>query len=211
VVKHNVPVKGMRVSDRAREQAEADEAAARVRAERALSGIDPTPQQARPAEKTEPSLEQRLADIDRRARDRASEEKRSLATHYVTEARGKFRRAVSNTTDDAVRSAWEELQRLERLTAGAVGTESNGSEVHHVREEKTGRRERRSGEALRADAEKLVEYLKANPGSKSAAAMGGTGVSVRPPLNLRSFIQKYMPEAKVRTDGVKASTTYSIG
>jgi hypothetical protein len=210
VVKHNNgPVKG-RISDRAREQAEADEAAARARAERALSGVEHTPPP-RVVEKTEPSLEQRLADIDRRARDRAAEEKRSLATHYVTEARGKFRRAVSNTTDENVRTAYEELQRLERLTAGTAGPESNGSDGSSGGEEKTGRRERRSGEALRADAEKLVEYLKSNPGSKSAAVMDATGVSVRPPLNLRSFIQKYMPEAKLRTDGVKASTTYSIG
>ena len=50
----------------------------------------------------------------------------------------------------------------------------------------------------------------ANPGSKGSAAVDATGVIVKQPLNVRTFIEKYLPGTKVKTEGQKAGTLYSI-
>ena len=68
-----------------------------------------------PARPVEPSLEERLAAIERRAREHAAEEKLALATKYLAEARRRFERAVTDTSDQTLRSAYFDLQRAERL------------------------------------------------------------------------------------------------
>ena len=194
-------------ADKSQHQREA-EALARSAAERIFA--DPEPVEEKPvAQVGEPTLEQRMADIDRRSRERAVEEKRALAQHYVNEARSKFRRAVSNTTDDAVKQAYEELQRLERMTGETAPTgqriQSSGAD-----DAAPARRERRSPEALRSDAEKLVEYLRQNGPSRSGDVMRATGVTIKLPLNLRTFVEKYLPGAKVKVEGQRALTVYSV-
>ena len=80
-----------------------------------------------------------------------------------------------------------------------------------VRDDGLGKRVRRSAEDLQADAVKLVEFLRANPGSKGGAAQEATGVTVKPPLNVRTFVEKYGPKGvKVKVEGQKAGTTYSV-
>ncbi len=203
----------IKVPDKARLQREANEEIARANAERLLTPVEsPTPLGGNPAppQPSEPSLEQRLADIDRRAKERAHEEKRALATHYVVEARNAFRRAVSRTSDEAVKSAYEEMLRLERL-AGDAATPAEAGPSSRSTEGERATRERRSPDSLRVDAQKLADWLKGHPGSKGSAAVEATGVVVKQPLNVRTFIEKYLPGAKVRTEGQKAGTLYSIG
>ncbi len=205
-----------KVADKSRSQKDsAAEEIARAQAERMLTPMEPQPPTGGPpaAAAAEPSLEQRLADIDRRARERATEEKRQLAAHYLQEARNAFRRAVSRTTDEAVKTAFEEMQRLERL-AGDAGTgsaegPSGGRSAAAAGEKPT--RERRSPDSLRTDAQKLADWLRGHPGSKGSAAVEATGVTVKQPLNVRTFVEKYLPGVKVKTDGQKAGTLYSIG
>ena len=196
-----------KVPDKGRMQREAAEDVARANAERLLTPPESTPPTAAPSAPAEPSLEQRLADIDRRAKERAVEEKRQLAAHYVAEARNAFRRAVSRTTDEAVKTAFEDMQRLERL-AGDPSTPGRSDASDTAGDRPT--RERRSPDSLRVDAMKLVAYLKDHPNSKGSAATSATGVVVKPPLNVRTFIEKYAPGTRVKTDGQKAGTLYSI-
>jgi hypothetical protein len=202
-----------KVPEKARQQREATEEAARANFERLLTPLE-TPVAAVPAAvqpAAEPTLEQRLAAIDRRARERADEEKRALATHYVTEARNAFRRAVSRTTDEAVKTAFEELQRLERLAGDAAVAGTSESASGPVASGDRPTRERRSADSLKVDAQKLADWLRQHPGSKGSAATDATGVIVKQPLNVRTFIEKYLPGAKVRTEGQKAGTLYSMG
>lgn len=149
-------------------------------------------------ESAAPTIEEKLADIDRRLKQQAVEEKRKVATAHLSEARSRVKTLLSKTTDQELRSAMEEVRKLERL-AGDSPADDEGT-----------KRVRRSSEDLKADAQKLVEFLKANPGSKGSDAMSSTGVEVKPPLNVRTFIEKYMPGVKVKTDGQKAGTTYSV-
>ena len=91
---------------------------ARERAERLLTPAARAEQNepSRPtARASEPSLEDRLAAIERRAREHAAEEKRAITVQYLDQARRRFERAVSDTSDQTLRSAYFELQRAERL------------------------------------------------------------------------------------------------
>ena len=200
-----------KVPDKVRQQRESSEELARAQAERMLAPVESAARAEEPAARAaaaEPSLEQRLADIDRRAKDRATEEKRALAAHYLTESRNAFRRAVSRTTDDGVKTAYEEMQRLERLAGDASPASSGRSDAAADGERPT--RERRSPDALKVDAQKLAEWLRGHPNSKGSAATDATGVVVKPPLNVRTFIEKYAPGIKVKTEGQKAGTLYSV-
>lgn len=210
MAKHHDNGKGThKVPEKVQRQNEEAERIAKERAERLLSPAerradDNTPEATRQPQ-AEPSLEQRLADIDRRARERAVEEKRQLAAHYLDEARRAFRRAVGNTSDEAVKSAYEDMQRLEKMAGDSSG---NGQAAPAAVE--GAKRERRSPDSLKADAEKLAGWLRANPGSKGSAATEATGVVVKQPLNVRTFLEKYLPGVKVKTSGEKAGTTYSV-
>ena len=91
---------------------------ARERAERLLTPAARAEQNepSRPtARASEPSLEDRLAAIERRAREHAAEEKRAITIQYLDEAHRRFERAVSETSDQTLRSAYLDLQRAERL------------------------------------------------------------------------------------------------
>ena len=207
MIKHNGKG-GSKVPDKVRQQQESAEALAKSRAEKLFSAPEPAEQPASPAKVAEPTLEQRLADIDRRSRERAAEEKRGLAMHYLDDAKRAFKKALSNTTDENLKKAYEEMTRLEKLTEGS--TAPSGSRISEGLERATGLRVRRSADDLKGEAEKLVEFLKANPGSKGSAVTEATGVTVKQPLNVRTFIEKYMPGTKVKTEGQKAGTVYSI-
>ncbi len=204
-----------KVPDKVRNQREAAEEIARAQAERLLTPVESTAPAGGgnggggPA--PEPSLEQRLADIDRRAKLRATEEKAALASHYLAEARNGFRRAVSRTTDEAVKSAYEEMQRLEKMAGDTAAAPADGGGAGGGGSGERTTRERRSPDSLKVDAQKLADWLRGHPGSKGSAATEATGVAVKPPLNVRTFIEKYLPGAKVKTEGQKAGTLYSIG
>ena len=166
----------------------------------------------------EPTLEQRLADIDRRAKQRVIEEKAALAGHYLLEARAKFKKAISATTDDDLKKAFEDVQRLERLAGDdspRTSLEGHLDDGKRFGMGKNGEtptaRVRRSPDDLKADAAKLVDWLKAHPNSKGSAVTEATGVTIKPPLNLKTFVEKYGDGVKVTTEGQKAGTTYSIG
>ncbi len=200
-----------KVPDKVRNQREAAEEIARAQAERLLTPVEPTaPAGGGGGPAPEPSLEQRLADIDRRAKQRAMEEKAALASHYLAEARNAFRRAVSRTTDEAVKSAYEEMQRLEKMAGDAAAPADPSSAGSNGSGERS-TRERRSPDSLKVDAQRLADWLRGHPGSKGSAATEATGVAVKPPLNVRTFIEKYLPGAKVSTEGQKAGTLYSMG
>lgn len=66
---------------------------------------------------------------------------------------------------------------------------------------------RRGAEELKADAEKVVAYLKKNPKSKASAIREATGVNWG--LNLKEFVKKNAGES-VKSEGAKASMTYSL-
>ena len=201
-----------KVPDKVRQSQEAAQELARAQAERMFTPVEPQAPAvpANGAHAPEPSLEQRLADIDRRAKERASEEKRQLANHYLQEARNAFRRAVSRTTDEAVKTAYEEMQRLEKLAGDTTPAPADGGTGRPAAGDRP-TRERRSPDSLRSDAQKLADWLRGHPASKGSAAVEATGVVVKQPLNVRTFVEKYLPGTKVKTDGQKAGTLYSIG
>ena len=87
--------------------------AERLLAPRAVVNAPPPP----PPRPRERSLEERLADIDRRWVEYARNEKAALVTDLLVEARKRFRAALSCTMDVAVRSTWDEVERAERLRA----------------------------------------------------------------------------------------------
>ncbi len=146
-----------------------------------------------------PKIEEKLAAIDRRLKQQAIEEKRKVAVSHLSAARARVKALLSKTTDQDLRAALEEVRKLERLAGDAPAGDDGAKRV------------RRSAEELHADAAKLVEFLKDNPGSKSATIQEATGVTVKPPLNVRTFIEKYGPKGtKVKVDGQKAGTTYSV-
>jgi hypothetical protein len=157
------------------------------------------------AAKTEtpaPTLEEKIAEIDRRLRQQAIDEKRKIAASHLAEARQRVKMLLAKTTDHELRAALEDVRKLERM-AGSDGLGEPTS--------RGGRRVRRSAEELQADAVKLVDYLRANPGSKASAVFEATGVTVRPPLNIRTFVAKHGPKgAKVKNQGERAGMTYSV-
>ncbi len=178
------------------------EDSARKEAERLLSVREPE----KPAEKPtpEPTLEQRLADIDRRGRERAEQEKRQLAEEYLGQAQRRFKRAVSNTSDEEVKKAYEEMQRLEALAGGG----SSSREPAEQSSTPTGRI-RRSAETLQGEATKIVDFLKKHPHSKAGAISEGTGVDFG--QSLSAFMGKYAAGVKLKSTGSKSTTTYSLG
>jgi hypothetical protein len=151
----------------------------------------------------EPTWEERVADINRRAREQAEREIAQLVQGQMGDAERAFAKAISNTTDDAVRDAYEKLQRMRKMLGkGSTNGEASGGTT----------RVRRSAEDLASDAAKLADYLRANPNSKGSVAIEATGAVVKPPLNVKTFIEKYfVGKIKVKTEGQKAGTTYSIG
>ena len=91
---------------------------ARERAERLLTPAaraeQHTPERP-PARAPEPTLEERLAAIDRRWVAYATEEKRAIVADLLDIARKKFHAAVAQTTDEGVRQATDLLRQAERL------------------------------------------------------------------------------------------------
>jgi hypothetical protein len=152
-------------------------------------------------EVTTPTIEERMAELDARLKKQIAEEKKKFAMGYLTEARARMKGLLAKTTDVALKAAVEEVRKLERM----VGEGGSGAS------EDVGTRVRRSVEELQADATAIVSYLKAHPGSKSSAVMEATGITIKPPLNVKTFVTKYVPGVKVKVEGMKAGTTYSIG
>ena len=177
------------VPDKVRKQREE---AARIEAEKALTEKETQQQPA-----GEPSLKQRLADIDRRAKERAEQEKSQLAAHYYGEAKRAFIRAVSLTQDEAVKSSYETMLELEKLV-GNASTSAGSSPAS------TGRT-KRNAEQLKADAEKLVEFLKKNPGSNASQLKEVADFGISP----SEFIEKYSSH-KIKKEGSRANMTYSL-
>ena len=94
---------------------------ARERAERLLTPAARAEQNApelSPARALEPTLEERLAAIDRRWTQYANGEKKSLALDLLDAAKKKFAAAVARTTDEDVRHAADLLRHAERLGGG---------------------------------------------------------------------------------------------
>ena len=149
---------------------------------------------------TAPTLEDKLAEIDRRLKQQTLDEKRKVAVAHLAEARNRVKTLLAKTTDHELKSAMDEVKKLERM-AGDPPTQDDG----------IGKRVRRSADDLQADAIKLVEFLRGNPGSRGTAVQEATGVVVKAPLNVRTFVEKYGPKGvKVKVEGQKAGTTYSI-
>ena len=181
---------------------------ARASAERLLTPVESEqPKAASPAAPEEPSLEQRLADIDRRGRQRVEDEKRQLAADYLSHAHRRFKRAVSNTTDEEVKKAYEEVQRLEALAGGGSG--GGHSSSPEATESRTGTgRIRRSAETLQGEAHKILTFLKAHPRSKAGEIARGTDVDFG--QSLSAFMTKYASGTKLKSEGSKSTTVYSI-
>lgn len=68
-----------------------------------------------------------------------------------------------------------------------------------------GKRERKTDDQLKGDAQAVYDFVKANPGSSSGAITEATGVD--PSIGIRGLLEKYMP-GKVKTEGQKRGTTY---
>jgi hypothetical protein len=186
-----------------------NEEKARLEAERLTS---PRESEAPAGGKTEePSLEQRLADIERRGRERVAQEKAALAGHYLAEAEAKFKRLLSNTSDEALKTSYEEVLRLRKLSGG--GSAVSGDLFGGVVESGgggTGKRTRRNPDEAKADAQKLADYIKENPGTKGPAAVAAVGIEIKAPLNAGTFIERYLPSVKLKREGTGAATTYTI-
>ena len=150
-------------------------------------------------EASTPTIEERMAELDARLKQQIANEKKKFAMGYLAEARGRMKTLLAQTTDSALKAAVEEVRKLERMVGD--GAEPGTGE---------GKRVRRSAEELKTEASAIVAYLKSNPGSKASAVMSATGIEIKPPLNIKTFVAKYLPGAKVKTDGVKAGTTYSV-
>ena len=152
-------------------------------------------------EPSKPSLAEEIAKIEARLKQQAVDEKRQLALGYLKDARARMKGLLAKTTDQALKAAVEEVRQLEKMVGDDGASEDGGGK----------RRVRRSADDLKADAEKLVAYLRANPGSKGSAVQEATGVEVKPPLNIRTFVEKHLPGVKIKVEGQKAGTTYSLG
>ena len=156
--------------------------------------VPPTPEPAKP------SLADEIAKIEARLKQQAVDEKRQLALGYLKDARARMKGLLAKTTDQALKVAVEEVRQLEKMVGDdAAAADSDGK-----------RRVRRSADDLKADAEKLVAYLRANPASKGSAVQEATAVEVKPPLNIRTFVEKHLPSVKIRVEGQKAGTLYSV-
>lgn len=171
------------------------EEAARIKAEQLLSSSSAS-SSATPKAK-EATLEESLAAIDRRAKERAAEEKAALAKHYLVDAQAKFKRLLSNTKDEDLKAAYEELLKIEKMAgAGHILAESSAP---------SGGKKKRSKEELKADAEKIVHFLRSNPNSKASdvKAVADFGIS------LKEFVEKYT-DTKIAKEGSLSNMTYSI-
>ena len=178
-----------KVPDKGRQQQDTAQELARAQAERMLTPVEPQAPAAASngTHAAEPSLEQRLADIDRRAKERASEEK--AAVGQPLPPGGPQRLPPGRQPDDrrggqvGVRgdAAAGENGRLipppPRPTACAARPAAGDRPT----------RERRSPDSLRSDAQKIADWLRGHPGSKGSAAVEATGVVVKQPLNVRTF------------------------
>ncbi len=184
---------------------------ARASAERLLTPVESEQNKgATPPQAEEPSLEQRLADIDRRGRQRVDDEKRQLAADYLSQAQRRFKRAISNTTDEEVKKAYEEVQRLDSLAGGGGGSGGGGypsSSASSESKSPTGRI-RRSAETLQGEAHKILTFLKAHPRSKAGEIARGTDVDFG--QSLSAFMSKYATGTKLKSEGSKSTTVYSI-
>ena len=69
------------------------------------------------------------------------------------------------------------------------------------------RRGKRTNDQLKADAAKIVEFLRKNPGSKAGAISEATGVDYG--QSLSDFVEKYA-DVKLGKEGEKAGTVYSL-
>jgi poly-D-alanine transfer protein DltD len=94
-----------------------------------------------------------------------------------------------------------DLTKLNKALADVLGIEAptNGKA--------SGKRTRRSEEDRQADAAKIVAYLEKNAGAKAGDIAAATGVNFKPSLS------KFLADNgghKVKTEGNKASTTYTL-
>ena len=144
----------------------------------------------------ERTLEQRLEDIDRRAKQRAAEEKAQLAKHYLIEAQATFKRLLSLTKDEELKAAYEAVLKFEKLVGG--GSPEVGGAV-------SSGKKKRTQEELKADAAKAVAFLKDHPNSKASEVKSVVDFG----LSLKEFIHKYS-DAKVITEGSLSSMSYSV-
>ena len=199
-----VPSKVLRQREEAEAIAKAKAERLLTPAERSVDNSPPTPTERPP----EPSLAERLKRIDERALETVKAEKAGLIRHYLDESRRAFAKAIGATTDAELRKAYDDVQRLEKLaTTDGPRTALEGKLFDNGGETPT--RVRRSGDELKGDAEKLASWLRDNPNSKGSAATEATGVTIKPPLNLKTFLEKH-GGVKVKTEGAKASTVYSL-
>jgi hypothetical protein len=68
----------------------------------------------------EPSIEERLAAIDRRWQMQAERDKRELAAMYLEAARKRFCAAVESTADAEVRNALKAVDRAQRASQQVI-------------------------------------------------------------------------------------------
>ncbi len=156
-----------------------------------------TPKESTPGATPEPTLQERLEAIDRRAKERAAEEKQQLAHKYLVDARAEFQRAVSKSDDEEVKTAYETWQQMEKLAGGSHGAGATS--------EKGSKGTKRSKDQLKVDADALVAYLEKHPNSKAAdlKAIADFG------LSLSKFVEKYAGR-KVHKEGSLSNMTYSL-
>jgi len=180
------------------------EEAARMEAERLLSQREI--ERPAPEDDTEPTLFERLEDIDRRQREIAAQKKRDLAGAYLSTARAQFKKLIANTEDEPLRKAWDELQELERLVSN-VGGAVNGHAIHAPVAESSVSRVRRSKEELEKLATDIIAFIHA----AGAKGVGGRDINEKfgkmtPSITV--FLNSQGMQPRYVTRGERAAMTY---
>ena len=107
-----------------------------------------------------------------------------------------------------IREQIETLSELHRQATGKPylpgprgrGRQSSGS---------NGTRVRRGQSELEADAKRILDFVKKNPGSKAGDIRDGNP-GLKMPQDISGFVAKYAG-AKLKTEGERAGTTYTAG
>jgi len=164
------------------------ESAAKIAAEKAL-----TEKEAEMPAPSEPTLKERMEAIDRRARERAEQEKAALAGQYYSEKRAAFAKLIEK--DEEIANAYAELRMLERM-ATAAGT-TNGSNA--TADASGERKQRMDSNKLKEVGEAIVAALGKGElsGSEIAEKIGEDAEIVK------AAIARLKREEKIKSNGMR--------
>lgn len=151
-------------------------------------------------------------EIDKQALQEARAAARAKAAAVFTDEMAAITKPLRNQLQKLTdrRTALDsELQSVEHdiVTVSKALNDVMGIETPSATNRGSGKRVRRSKDERLADAEKILAYVKAHPGCKAGEVERATNVNFKPSM------AKFLADNgghKVKTDGNKASTTYTL-